>query len=156
MRFGSRKTIATALATASIALAAAAPAAASQAIEVSGDLVPTSTTLAPREVGENLVLEGVGTHAWSGGLIGTSSIAVELVVHPSGVSTFRAVVTFTGNTPCGPATLSFVTTGSGELPLLAGHATTTGPDDVRAELDVSLVLLPEGAYVHYTGDVHCG
>jgi hypothetical protein len=156
MRFRSRKTVAAAIATASLALVAAAPGIASPPIQVTGDLIPTTATLVPGQLGANFVLAGSGTHVWTGGLTGTSTIEVELVVHPSGVSTFRGDVTFAGSTPCGPATMRFITTGSGELPFLSGHAETIGPNDVRAELDVTLVLLPTGAFVHYTGDVHCG
>jgi len=151
------RTVLAALATAAVALAAAASSAASPPVEISGDLIPTSATLVPGQEGANVVLDGVGTHAWTGSFTGTSSIAVELVVHPSGVSTFRATVTFTGTTPCGPATIRFLTTGSGRLPFLAGTAETIGPNDVRAELDVSVVLDPaHGAFVHYTGHVNCG
>lgn len=155
MHIRPRHALVLASAVASIALAAAAPAAAAP-IQVSGDLVPTSATLVPTQLGANVVLDGVGTHAWTGGFIGTSSIEVELVVHPSGVSTFRGIATFTGTTPCGPATVRLITTGTGQLPFLTGRAETVGPNDVRAQLNVSLVLDPtRGAFVHYAGDVHC-
>jgi hypothetical protein len=160
MRFASRMGVATVLVTASVGLAAAAPSAAAPSAEVSGDLVPTSATFHPGQVGDNLVLGFDGTHAWSGSFTGTSSIVGDLVIRPSGPATFRGIVTFTGNTPCGPATVRLITTGSGELPFLSGRAVTIGANDasesVHAQLDVSLLLLPTGAFVHYTGDVHCG
>jgi hypothetical protein len=158
MNLGSRRILAIAAA-AALALGAAVPAAASPSGPVAGDLAPTSATFYPQMLGENSVLGFAGSHAWTGSFTGTSTMVGSLMQHPSGVATFRGVVTFTGSTPCGPASIRFVTTGSGELPFLTGRAVTIGADDasesVHAQLDVSLVLLPAGAFVHYTGDVHC-
>jgi hypothetical protein len=158
MQLAPRITGVTALVAISAALSAAAPAAAGHVIAVQGSLVPTSATFStPRPVGSDVVIGFTGTHQWSGSLIGTSTISGFLVQHQSGTADFLAFGTFSGITPCGRATMRFVTWGGGQLPTLTGRAIGigTGDDSIRANLHVDLVLGPTGAFVNYSGEVRC-
>jgi hypothetical protein len=155
-----RKLAIAALAVASIVLATAAPSGATPSTAVAGSAVPTSQALTARTADGNVIIAGSGTHAWTGGLTGTSVIDVHFVLHPSGNLTYQAFLTFTGTTPCGTGTVLFVSSGSGSLPgPITGQATTIDKADasvpLHAELDVVLFLTPSGAFVTYSGDVHC-
>ena len=150
-----------ALLAASIALAAAAPSRATESIAVAGSAVPTSTALTARTADGNVILDGSGTHAWTGSLTGTSVIDVHLVVHSSGIVTYQGVLAFTGTTPCGMGTVHFVSSGSGPFPgPITGQVTTIdgaeGSVSLHANLDVVLFLTPDGAFATYTGNVRCG
>jgi len=156
-----RRLAITAPAVACVVLAAATPSGATSSIAVAGSALPTSTVLIPRLAGGNVILEGTGTHAWSGGLTGTSTINVHFVEHPTGTITYQAFITFTGTTPCGAGTVYLASSGSGPLPgPISGQATTTREADatvpMHADLDVVLFLTPAGAAASYEGDVHCG
>jgi hypothetical protein len=155
-----RKLAVTALAAAAtIALLPGGVAAATPS-PASGSIVPTSAIFnPPRAADGNLIIETSGTHAWTGTFTGTSTIDVRLVERDSGQATFQGFGTFTGSTPCGTGTMSFVTAGSGQLPFLTGRAVTIDQAaaslPVHANLNVSVVLTPLGAFVTYSGDVHC-
>jgi hypothetical protein len=108
-----------------------------------------------------VIIAGSGTHAWTGSLTGSSVIDVHFVVHPSGIVTYQAFLTFTGTTPCGTGTVRLVSSGSGPFPgPITGQATTIDEADasvsLHAELDVVLFLTPGGAVVTYSGDVRRG
>jgi hypothetical protein len=155
-----RKLTVTALAASLLALAAAASATATPPSPVAGSAVPTSAIFSPpRTAGGNVFLEATGTHAWSGSFTGTSALAVRLVEHASGEASFQASGTFTGSTPCGTGTMSFTTEGSGQFPFFTGRLVTIDQADaslpIHADLEFTLVLTPIGAFVSYTGDVHC-
>jgi hypothetical protein len=161
MRSSLKMLAAGALAAVSIALATAAPSGATASISVSGSVVPTSAALTARTADGNVIFDGSGTHAWTGGLAGTSVIDVHFVVHSSGIVTAQGFLTFTGTTPCGTGTVHLVTSVSGPFPgPITGQATTIDEADasvpLHAELDVVLFLTPAGAVGTYTGDVRCG
>jgi hypothetical protein len=143
-----------------LALAAAAPSSATQSIAVSGDVVPTSATLIPRLAGGNVMIDGSGTHVWTGSFTGTSVVETHLVIHPSGLMTVQAFLTFSGTTPCGSGTLRFTAAADGPFPgPVTGHAVTIDRDaasvPIHASLDLILFLTPAGAVVTYSGDARC-
>jgi hypothetical protein len=151
----------TALAAAALTLAVASPATATSSSPVAGNAVPTSATLTARTADGNVIIDGVGTHAWTGSFSGTSTVTTHFIEHPSGTLTFQGVITFTGTTPCGVGTLQFNAAGEGPLPgPISGHATTIDDANasvpIHAELNLVLFLTPAGAVVSYTGDAHCG
>ncbi len=144
-----------------MALAAATPSGATPSIAVAGSALPTGATLSARTADGNLIIEGSGTHVWTGSLTGTSVIDVRFVVHSSGIVTYQGFLTFTGTTPCGTGTVQLVSSGNGPFPgPITGQATTVNEAEasvaLHARLDVELFLTPFGAVATYTGDVHCG
>jgi hypothetical protein len=148
------------LAAACMALAAAAPSSATPTIAVSGDVVPTSATLIPRFADGNVLIDGSGTHAWAGSFTGTSVVETHFVIHSSGLVTVQAFLTFSGSTPCGAGTVRFAAAANGPFPgPITGHAVTIDGDatsmPIHANLDIVLFLLPDAAFVTYSGDVHC-
>ena len=155
-----RKLAVAALVAACTALAAAAPSSAAASIAVSGDVVPTSATLIPRFADGNVLIDGFGTHAWTGSFTGTSVVETHFVIHSSGLVTVQAFLTFSGSTPCGAGTVRFAAAADGPFPgPITGHAVTIGQGatsvPIHANLDLVLFLLPAGAFVTYSGDVHC-
>lgn len=150
------------MAAASFALLAAAPSAASSSTAISGAVAPTSTTFTSvRTADGNTVIEGFGTHAWSGGLSGTSTLNVHFVIHSDGQVTYEGHITFTGRTPCGTGTVRFDAQGSGPFPgPLAGTATTidqgSSTISMHAHTQTVLFLGPAGAFGSYSGDATCG
>jgi len=154
-----RKLAVAALAAATVALLPGGASAATPG-PASGSAVPTSSIFSPpRTADGNLIIEGHGTHAWTGSFTGTSTIDVRLVERDSGQATFLGFLTFTGSTPCGTGTVSFVTAGSGQLPFFTGRVVTIDQAaaslPVHANLNLSGVLTPLGAFVTYAGNVHC-
>lgn len=144
-----------------VALVAVQSSSATTSIAGSGDLVPTSTALTSRTVGENVIFAGSGTHAWTGSLTGSSVIDVHFVLHPSGIVTYQGFTTFVGTTPCGSGTVQFTASGSGPFPgPITGHSTTSDQAAasvaLHADLDTVLFLTPAGAVVTYSGEVRCG
>ncbi len=130
-------------------------------IPVSGSLVPTSAIYSPPRMADgNIIVEGHGSHAWTGSFTGTSTVDVRIVERDSGQATFLGFVTFTGSTPCGTGTVRFVTVGGGQLPFLSGSIVTIDQGaaslPLHANLNLSAFLNSVGAaFVTYTGDVHC-
>ncbi len=154
-----RKLALTALAAAAIALLPGGAVAETPG-PVSGSFVPTGGIFSPpRTADGNLIIEAHGTHAWTGSFTGTSTVDVRIVERDSGQATFLGFATFTGSTPCGPGTMEFVTGGSGQLPFLTGRAVSIDQAaaslPVHANLNLSGVLTPLGAFFTYSGDVHC-
>jgi hypothetical protein len=152
--------IVAALAALTVALAVAAPSDAARPASVSGSVAPTSANFYPTPLPDGNVLVGfTGTHAWTGSFTGTSTIEGQLLQTPTGQITYLAFVTFTGSTPCGYGTVSFISTGSGPLPgPVAGRTVTidhTGSVRIHASLQTSLFLGPQGASVTFTGNAHC-
>jgi hypothetical protein len=147
---------------ATLALAAAAPATATPPTSAAGTFTPTGQSLTIRTAGGNTIFDGSGTHVWSGSLTGTSVIDVHFVIHPDGTLTFQGFVAFTGSTPCGEGTVTFLTQGSGPVPgPITGTIETTDQASasvpLHAQLNLVLFLTPAGNAVgSYTGDVHCG
>ena len=149
-----------ALAVVSAALAVTAAAGASPSIPIAGTALQGTASLSVRSAGGNLILDGTGTHVWTGSFTGTSVIAVHFVEHSDGTVTYQAFLTFTGTTPCGTGTVHFVSSGSGPLPgpvasrtMTVDEADATVP--IHATLDGTLFLGPAGADVTYTGSAHC-
>jgi len=145
----------------SLALLAAAPSGASSSISIAGSVTPTSGTLNERAADGNIVVDAVGTHAWTGGFTGTSTIDVHFVIHSDGQVTYQGLITFTGSTPCGTGTTQLEDEGSGTFPgPLPGNFTTIdqGHSTVALRANGSNVLFlgPTGAFGTYSGEVTCG
>ena len=155
-----RSVVAAVLAT--IALATAGTARADSGQPVKGQATPITSAYFLKQVADgNVVLGFAGAHGWTGDFMGTSSIEGQLVQHSNGTLTFHAELVFTGQTPCGFGTVRFDAQGSSPLPgPVTGHVVTNDQADatvaVHANLDISLVLMPQGAYVTYSGDARCG
>ena len=150
-----------AVATLTVTLAVAAPSGAARSASVSGSVAPTSANFFPTPLPDGNVLVGfTGTHSWTGSFTGTSTIEGQLLETPTGQITYLAFITFTGSTPCGYGTVSFISTGSGPLPgPVAGRAATidhAGSVPLRASLQTSLFLGQQGASVTFTGNARCG
>jgi hypothetical protein len=162
MHLSRRTLVAACLGVVALTLAAAAAAAPPSSIAVAGAAAPTSTTFTSVQSADgNTVYEAIGTHAWTGGLSGTSAVDVRFVVHSSGSLTFESLGTFTGNTPCGMATMQLEGQGSGPFPgPVTGKIRTVDDAAVSSQmhvmLDAVLFLTPGGAFISYTGDVRCG
>jgi hypothetical protein len=145
-----------------LALAAAVPSGgANSSIAVAGSITPTSGTLTERAADGNIVVDAVGTHAWTGDFTGTSTVDVHFVIHSDGHVTYQGQITFTGSTPCGTGTIHLEGEGSGPFPgPLPGKLTTIdqGNSTVAMHGNVSDVLFlgPTGASGTYSGAVTCG
>jgi hypothetical protein len=143
------------------ALAMAAPSGAGSSIAIAGSIVPTGATLTERAADGNVIIDAVGTHAWTGGFTGTSTVDVHFVIHSDGQVTYQGLITFTGTTPCGPGTIQLEDEGSGTFPgPLPGKFTTIDQGNstvaIHANGSNDLFLGPAGAFGTYTGEVTCG
>jgi uncharacterized membrane protein len=145
-----------------LSLAAAAPATAAPQAASAGSFTPTGQTLTIRTAGGNTIIDGTGTHSWSGSLTGTSVVDVHFVIHPDGTLTFQGFVTFTGSTPCGDGTVTFEAQGAGPVPgPITGTFATTDQASaslpLHARVNLVLFLTPAGNAVGtYAGDIRCG
>lgn len=144
-----------------LALAVAAPSGASSSIAVAGSITPTSGTLTERAADGNIVVDAVGTHAWTGDFTGTSTVDVHFIIHSDGQVTYQGQITFTGSTPCGPGTIHLEGEGRGPFPgPLAGKLTTIDQGNatlaMHGNMSDVLFLGPAGAFGTYSGDVTCG
>lgn len=144
-----------------VGLTAAAPSGASSSISVAGSIAPTSATFNEQPADGNLVVDAVGTHSWTGSLVGTSTVTTHFVIHSDGRLTYQGHITFTGSTPCGTGTIDLENEGSGTFPgPLSGRLTTIdqGSSTLAMHLNGTSVLFlgPAGAFGTYTGEVTCG
>jgi hypothetical protein len=162
MELSLKKVSLTALTATAVALVAAVPSPASSSIAVAGGAVPTSTTFTSvRSADGNTLVEGFGTHAWTGDLAGTSTVNIHFVIHSDGQLTYQGFGTFTGTTPCGTGTFDVVASGSGPFPGPASGKIVTVNDAkesvaIHMQLNTVLFLTPAGAVFTYSGDVRCG
>ena len=161
MQRSRKRLVIAALAALTVTLAVAAPSSAARSASVSGSVTPTSANFYPTPLpGGNVLVGFTGTHSWAGSFTGTSTIEGQLLQTPTGQITYLAFITFTGSTPCGYGTVSFISTGSGPLPgPVPGRAVTIelAGDSARvhASVQTSLFLGPQGASVTFTGNAHC-
>jgi Protein of unknown function (DUF3224) len=145
----------------SLALLAAAPSGADSSIAVAGTVTPTSATFNERAADGNIIVDAVGTHAWTGDLSGTSTIDVHFVIHSDGQVTYEGHLTFTGSTPCGTGTMYLEDQGRGTFPgPLPGNFTAVDQGSstlaIHAKGSNVLFLGPAGAFGTFSGEVSCG
>jgi hypothetical protein len=143
-----------------IAAAVATGAAASPPTPVSGTVGNTSTTFNSVQVaGGNLIIDLTATAAYTGNLVGTSTINGTLILHADGSASFHDVEVFTGTVNGVAGTVTFNLNGYNDSEL-AVHATATivsasgdlaGLHGVLHE--VQTVVFPTGPVGTYSGQV---
>jgi Protein of unknown function (DUF3224) len=142
------------------ALAAAAGAAGSPPTSVSGSVGNTSATFnSIRAAGDNLFIDVTGTAAYTGSLVGTSTINGTLILHADGSASYHDTEVFTGTVNGVAGVLTFNLNGYNSSDL-AVHATATivgatgglaGSHGVLHE--VQTVVLPTGPVGTYSGQI---
>jgi hypothetical protein len=141
-------------------LAAATGAAGAPPSSVSGTVGNTSATFnSIRSAGGNLIIDVTATAAFTGDLVGTSTINGTLIVHADGSASYHDVEVFTGTVNGVAGTLTFNLNGYNDSEL-AVHATATivsssgglaGSHGVLHE--VQTVVLPNGPVGTYSGQI---
>jgi Protein of unknown function (DUF3224) len=143
-----------------LALAAAAGAAGSPPASVSGTVGNTAATFnSIRAAGDNRIIDLTGTAAYTGSLVGTSTINGTLILHADGSASYHDTEVFTGTVNGVAGTLTFNLNGHNDSEL-AVHATATivGATGGLASLhgvlhEVQTVVLPTGPVGTYSGQI---
>lgn len=143
-----------------IAAALAANADGAPPTPASGTIANTSATFeSVRQADGNLIVELRATAAFTGTLVGTSTLHGTLVIHPDGSANFHDVETFTGTVNGIPGTLTFNLTGHNDSDLVVHETRTlTGATGGLAGLhgvlhEVGTVVFPTGPSTTYSGQI---
>ncbi len=141
-------------------LAAATGAVGAPPTSVSGAVGNTSATFnSIRSADGNLIIDVTASAAYTGDLVGTSTINGTLIVHANGSASYHDVEVFTGTVNGVSGTLTFNLNGYNDSEL-AVHATATivsssgglaGLQGVLHELQT--VVLPNGPVGTYSGQI---
>jgi Protein of unknown function (DUF3224) len=143
-----------------IAVAAAAGAVASPPTPVSGTVGNTTATFnSIRAAGDNLIIDLSATAAYTGNLVGTSTINGTLILHADGSASFHDVEIFTGTLNGVAGTITFNLSGHNDSEL-AVHASATivsatgGLAGLHGVLhEVQTVIRPTGPVGTYSGQI---
>ena len=145
---------------AAIAFGAGTAAEGAPPASVSGTVGNTSATFnSIRSAGDNLIIDVTATAAYTGSLVGTSTINGTLIVHSDGSASYHDIEVFTGTVNGIPGTLTFNLNGQNDSQL-AVHASaaivsaTGGLAGMHGVLhEVQTVVLPTGPVGTYSGQI---